>query len=161
LTESHGSVFACVWVLFLKKIVPIIKNQAVNLVTNSGKVAERAFQFLVVLLIIFPLRIYSQQLMPPFAQKTSQTLKISKKFPGKFADIRPGIGDGDIVITQPIIYKMWNSNFLGPSQPSAFFCKKELQFENATSIPLRLRLGSLDYVNRLEGKEKWIAPGFH
>jgi hypothetical protein len=36
----------------------------------------------------------------------------------------------------------------------AFFCKREWELEKKTGVPMKFRLGSVDYVNTLEGKHQ-------
>jgi len=133
---------------------------------------QRLCYFLVVFLLIFNGEIFGQknggdilsfQRVPKNSNLSPQP-GLNYPLPGqlKFKNFshnslieadRPGTGSfslGSNLSINPSYY----ANCLG------FFCKKELQLEKVTTIPLRFRLGSLDYVNYLEQKPNAVKPGF-
>jgi hypothetical protein len=114
---------------------------------------QRVSGNLVVLLLILSVTTYSQQQMPRIAQKSPHLPRYSPDFSEKTFgfSFKKEIREGKKIqsITTPVmgISPGFYAAHLG------FFCKKELQLEKTTLIPLRFRLGSLEYVNKIEGKK--------
>jgi len=150
------------------------KNQAVNLQTNKRKMRQRTRFFLVVLLLMFAGNIFSQinsNSNSHAYRKNVRTFTIcdslltpnlcSPKFKNIIAaPSEPYMGS---CWTYPLIYNP-ALNLFAPIAKNfsivqlGIVCKKEFEFEKRTSIPLRLRIGSLDYTNYMERKPNALKP---
>ena len=130
---------------------------------------QRVYRFVVVLVLIFPGKIFSQQVSPRIAQISpheagacsSCLLNPATVFFNKIIDqdkfLRPKTqrifqlaGTTENVPSLTVQHFAYCTSYLSHL---GFFCQKEYQFQKSTSVPLRLRLGSLAYVDRMEGKK--------
>lgn len=133
--------------------------------------AKRFFYLVVVLIFMFSGEASAQQ---QFVEKFSKRpavvgfsdsvwpgysgiLKFSKNPDGQFQGkiVKNRI---DLLNSRALLFKISPVQNHFYIQNQSFFCRKEWQFEKATSIPLRLRLGSMEYTNYLEKKPNAIRP---
>lgn len=118
---------------------------------------QRCFVFLVVCLLMFYGKIIGQKITGKnisFPQNPGSTINVAEKsywktIPNNLLSNQSPYAGG-VHCSGLFLYQPVPSNFY--SKQLAFFCRKELQVEKITSIPIRLRIGSLEYVNYLEQK---------
>lgn len=94
---------------------------------------QRIAIFLVVFLFLLSSKFFGQQVFKPARYKISPE--------------KPAV----LLKTDPIDPDLYVRHL-------GIICKQEILLEKKTTIPFRIRLGSLDYVNKLEGKRKYHFP---
>jgi len=143
--------------IFWKK-KPDHKNRAVNLHTNMKKGRKRKLSFIVACLgSILCLQTKAQithQNRQNFLISNHSFLTSNQQFQGLQAlnvatqkQNKPVTSAHLIYSAAPIIASNDYVRHMG------FFCKQEWFFEKKSHIPLRFRLGSLEYCDRMEGKK--------
>ena len=88
----------------------------------------------------------------PFPGRAQQadSVRVSNRIP---IIIQPQIFNKyNLLQANPENNKLQKPNLGSPFAHWGFMCVGEYKLEQKTGIPLRVRLGSLDYVNKLEGK---------
>ena len=120
---------------------------------------ERRFYFVVVSILFLNVEIFSQEKSSPCIKLPidyrrlstfdfERQLNLGFKPADSTSSLKKSQCDS-IAVKQPALIVVSPSFYF---DHLSFFCSRELKLEKATSVPLRLRLGSLDYVNYLEKK---------
>ena len=131
---------------------------------------QRKKSFIVVSLMIFKISLSAQEntvCKPLFEiEKQSIVHNLGKSFPGSF----PGGKSAQQVVTPggKKSLKIFSENrflapvkpvfTLSPYRPEAFFCRQELLLEKRFLLPIKFRLGSVNFVDYLEQKPNAINP---
>jgi hypothetical protein len=120
---------------------------------------QRVFCFVVVLILGFNGEIFSQEnpttVKLPIKYNTLRNFDFEKQLQVGYQLNYPKPTKNDSLKMAPMPFSVLSGLAIAPSfyaDHLSFFCKKELQLEKITSVPIRVRLGSLDYVNYLEQK---------
>lgn len=156
------------------KTRPFIKNRAVNLQNKLIQMPQRYFFSVVVFIFLFCGEILGQEKnvekIPVFIDNYTNykgflvgqavngyLIKTPEKsVVSRFNSLKLYPGCGNVPTETRLFIPLNLTQSVLPSEyyvnNLSFFCRKEWQIEKATSIPLRFRLGSLQYTDYLEQK---------
>jgi hypothetical protein len=96
-----------------------------------------------------PLKLDGNSINPIPMNPALTPVNFTGNYPGGTVPLfHPANQPPSIVVFQALSTQVLENDYY--TQHFGFFCKKELQFEKVTHIPLRFRLGSLEYCNQLE-----------
>ena len=122
---------------------------------------ERRLQFLVVCIFFFNVEIFSQIKRPEFVRAANNNT--AYRF-GNVKNFFTPYGSNQGLVKPTMAIKFYSPTLqyqpitaISPSLYAdhfSFFCRKEWQIQKATSLAVRVRLGSLEYVDRMEGKSR-------
>ncbi|HRH59772.1 MAG TPA: hypothetical protein PL045_04335 [Chitinophagaceae bacterium] len=108
--------------------MPLYEGNAVNLHTNENKKSVKKICLIVNLLLTIH-----------FCAKAQQA--------GDSATNKKPVPN---IYCQPFSFRSVPPNYY--ASQLGFFCKKEIQLQNAIRFPVKIRLGSVEYCDKLEGK---------
>ena len=136
------------------------KNQAVNLQTNTEYVAQRFYKIIVVFLLAVPSYVTAQQ---KSSIQSAPSLKIHVSIKNVLNSNRSSLlHRNDVNTAMPALNSFAQiSDYIRPNfycSNLSFFCRKEWQLEKSITVPFRFRLGSPEYVDRMEGKHNAPNP---
>ena len=129
-------------------------NFAVNLHTKPCNMSRWVICLFLNLFVCLGFQTYAQQGFDSSVyHKTARSFKQNVIKGLTFQAPLPGVPQANPGIEMPFsLNKTLPANYY--SSNLSFFCSKEIQIEKATKIPFRFRLGSVDYTNNMEGKNK-------
>jgi hypothetical protein len=145
---------------FLKKC-GLPQKSGLNLQTNAENVVQRFYKFIVAFcLIVYGPEVLAQDFSKkiPMIRMIGPTplikfsIHTARKFPVlHFDPVKEWYsGQGVTVIKNHAVTSSIAGNFY--TQNFGFMCKSELHLQKSTGVPLRFRLGSLQYCDAMEGK---------
>ncbi len=109
---------------------------------------QRFYKFLIVCLLMLCVLFTKAQMGKNILQDTLTTVKINALAPPAtlYFSIQNRISMPNLLKQSGVIPGNYYTQTFG------IICKKELQMQKTIALPVFFRLGSLDYVNRMEGK---------